>query len=172
MATEQELAARDARIAELERNESERVKSETVARELARYELASPAAAEQVRALILPTVGVTKTSDGRSLVFGKDYSPLESVVAETLRRPDFAHYLKPKGTTAPPASAPGQGPEARPAAPAAASHGGADEPFILPGENLGGAVIRRATTRQASLGDPRLDPSQSFGIRRPAALPK
>lgn len=173
MATEQELAARDARIAELERNESERVKAETVARELSRYELASPAAAAQLQALIMPEVGITRVSGGRDLCFGKDYVPLESIVAERLRRADHAHFLKPKATTGAPtqAATTPSGPVhgAQPAAPAAATQRAPDEPFQLPGESLGAAVIRRATTKQAALPDPRLDPSQPFAIRRPVA---
>ena len=39
------------------------------------------------------------------------------------------------------------------------------EPFELPGETLGAAMVRRATTPQPERPDPRLDPSQplSFG---------
>jgi hypothetical protein len=57
--------------------------------------------------------------------------------------------------------------DGQPASPAAPTQDAAQEPFQLPGESLGVAMIRRATAPKAERGDPRLDPSQplAFGAR-------
>jgi hypothetical protein len=158
MATEQELRER---VASLEADQLQRAKRAAVAEELGRHDIASPAAAEQIAALLLPSVQITKVSDGRELAHGPDYKPLAAMVAETLERPDYAHFLAPKGavTSAQPAAPAGQ-----PAAPASGPQSDARE--ILPGENFGSAVIRVASNKRAAQGDPRLDPAQPMGLGR------
>jgi hypothetical protein len=156
MATEQELRER---VASLEAAEASRLKSAAVARELGKYELAD-GAREQLEVLILPSISVTTVSGGRELLHDKDYRPLETVVAETLQRPDFVHFLKQNALAAfQPAAPPGQ-----PAAPAGGPPSDVRE--ILPGENFGSAVIRVASNKRAAEGDPRLDPRLPMGIGR------
>ena len=48
--------------------------------------------------------------------------------------------------------------------PAAPTQGEVREPLQLPGEALGAALIRRATTPQPERGDPRIDPSQPLAL--------
>jgi hypothetical protein len=161
MATEQELAAMRERVASLEAAEAGRQKSAAVARELGKYELAE-GGREQLEALISPSISVTKLSDGRDLLHDKNFTPLESVISNTLGKPEFAHYLKGNalagGAPAQPAV-----PARQPAAPAGGPPSDARE--ILPGETFGSAILRVATSKQASAADPRLDPSQSMGLR-------
>ena len=94
MATEQELASAKDRISQLERLESERAKAAGVVRELAKYELVSGTAAQQLCDLIAPTVQITPVGGGRQLIHGQDFKPLEAVVAERMRSPDHSHFLK------------------------------------------------------------------------------
>lgn len=161
MATEQELAAMRQRVASLEAAETERTKAAAVANELAKHDLVSGAAAEQLRELLMPTLDITTAADGRTLVFNKsDYNPLAHVVAETLAKPEYGHYKKQPGTPAP--AQPGAG-APRPAAATGSPASNVRE--ILPGETFGAAIVRVATSKAAAQGDPRLDPSQPFGLR-------
>jgi hypothetical protein len=157
MATEQEL--RD-RVATLEAAEKGRLIEAAVANELVKFELAD-GAADQLKALILPGITMTKLTDGREVLHSADYTPLPSVVAATLQRPEYGHFLKPKGSAG---SAPAQ-----PAPQPAAGTGGASSDArreILPGETFSDAIVRVARAKQATQGDPRLDPSLPFGIGR------
>ena len=86
------------------------------------------------------------------------------MVAETLSRPDFAHYLK-ANAAAPSASQPGA-PVRQSAAPAGGPSSDVRE--ILPGENFGTAILRVQSSKQAAKGDPRLDPSQPMGMGLPS----
>ena len=176
MATEQELAAANARIAELEKGENERAKAAGVARELSRYDLASPAALQQLTDLIAPTVQVSPLGGGRHLIHGADYKPLEAVIAERIRQPDHAHFLKANQATAPPA---GATQAAAPAVPTAnplppgrfigSLLGQAGRGESLPGETLGQAMLRAAQGTPAAQGDPRLNPAMAFGLGRAAS---
>jgi hypothetical protein len=167
MASDQELAAARERIAQFEKQEGERAKAAAVATELSKFEFVSGAAKDQVQALISPTVSPLVVSDGSTVLFGPGYKPVDAHIASQLARPEFAHYLRPKGSPSP-AQAATQGPQ--PAAPAAGPQAvGADG--RLPGESLGAAMVRVAQARQAQQGDPRLDPSQAFGIGK-LALPR
>jgi hypothetical protein len=163
MATEQEIETMRQRVATLEAAETERTKAGAVARELGRYELASPGAAEQLAALILPRVQITKLSDGRDIVHSPDYTPLDAVVASALQTPQYAHFLKPRAPATPEPAQPGS-PALRPAAATAGNPPAANQPFQLEGESLGAAIIRRATAQSAERGDPRLDPTQPLAL--------
>ncbi len=158
MATEQELAAMRERVASLEAAETGRLKSAAVARELGKYDLAD-GGREQLEALITPSISITKLSDGRDLLHDSSYRPLESVVAETLQRPDFGHFLKQNALAAAQPAALAR----QPAAPTGAPPSDARE--ILPGETFGRAIVRVATSKHAAQADPRLDPSQPMGLR-------
>jgi hypothetical protein len=158
MATEQELAAMRDRVASLEAAETGRLKSAAVARELGKYELAE-GAREQLDALITPSISITKLSDGRDLLHDSSYRPLESVVAETLQRADFGHFLKPNALAGSQPAAPAR----QPAAPGGAPP--SDVRDILPGETFGAAIVRVATSQRAAQGDPRLDLRQPMGLR-------
>ena len=131
----EEHALRD-RIATLEAAETVRKMTAAVDGELRKHDLA-PGAAEQLRELILPTVGITKGADGRDLFFDKDYTPLESVIVNTLKRPEYGHFLKSKGS--PPSS---------PAQPAAAP----GLPAPSPDEPLGVKVVRATLESTAANG--------------------
>lgn len=48
--------------------------------------------------------------------------------------------------------------------PASPTQSVAQEPFQLPGETLGAALVRRATAPQAKQGDPQLDLSQPLAL--------
>jgi hypothetical protein len=161
--TEQELLAR---ISQLEKNESERVKASAVASELGKYDLA-PGAAEQLHQLISPSVDITKTTDGKPLVFGPEYTPLSAHVAGILQRPEYGHYLRPKENAAP-AQAATQGRQpSTPAVPSAAS----TMREILPGENFGSAALRVASATKAVEGDPRTNLALPLALGR-RGLPK
>jgi hypothetical protein len=166
MASDQEVAALRERVAQFEGQEVERTKAAAVAAELSKYEFVSPAAADQVSALVGPSVRITRTNEGRDLIFGPDYRPLEAHVADLMAQPSYAHYLRPKGSSA---SASAQaGPQGQqPAAPATL-----DQDGRLPGENLGMAAIRRAMEQRPVVGDPRLNTSQPMGLGRSSLPPK
>jgi hypothetical protein len=162
MASDQELQAAKDRISQLERNESERTKAAAIAGELGKYELTT-GSLDQLSQLIGPSVVVTKLNDGRDLILGPDYRPLDAHVAAIMAQPAYAHYHRAKSPAAPGQHAPqGQQP---------ASAGASAVREILPGENLGLAVARVAQATQAQPFDSRLDPSKPFAIG-PKSRPK
>jgi hypothetical protein len=165
---EQDLAAANARIAQLERAEAERTKAAGVAQELRRYDLVSPAAADQLAQMIMPEVEITTAPDGRPLIHGKDYKPLAAIVEERLRSPDHAHFFRPKESPAP----------ASPATPSVSTSAtsavgqtlgavlGAARAAAPPVETLGQAMVRAAQAQKGIQGDPQLDMSKPFALGR------
>ena len=165
MATEQELADAKAQLARYEEESQRRAKADAIAGTLSKYDLAT-GAAEQLRVLIEPTVGVTKVADGRVVVFGPNYIPLESHVSKMLEQPSFVHFLKQKDSASPASPQAGMSP----LPPAAPTPSGVRE--ILPGETFGAAVARVTLANQAEpKADPRLDSSQPLALG-PRTLPR
>lgn len=181
MGTEQEVAALKARVAGFEEQEKRRAIADAVGAEIGKYELTSPSAAEQLRQLILPGIGTIRTNEGRDMLFGPGYQPLETHVAEVLQKPAYAHFLKQKATAAPPtqavapghaATAPPNGrpvllPDGRPGAAFSAIQG-------QPGENFGMAIARQKQADQQAEAtlDPRMNPAMPMALGRRGVLPK
>jgi hypothetical protein len=155
MSEEQELAAAHARIAELEGSARAATKTQAIAGALAGHDL-HPGAAGQLAALLDPTISIQRTGDGREVVMGPAFRPLEDHIRETLGKPEYAHFKRQAGFQ--PASSPG---------PAAQPVTMAESWQALPGENLGQTMLRRAQAIRSQGGaDPRLDPSKPMGLRR------
>jgi hypothetical protein len=163
MATEQELAAANARIAQFEKQEGERAKTAAVANALSGFEFVSDAAREQVQALIVPTVQTLPVSDGSTQLFGPNYKSLDSHIAGVLASPNYQLFLRPKGSPAPAQAAP-QGiqpaaPVNRPANPTG--------PEIVEPKNFGEAIVMKALAEkaaQATGAEPRMNPAKPFGL--------
>jgi hypothetical protein len=165
MATEQDPGAQ-ARVAEIEGLRAQ-LKSQAIASALSKHDL-QPGAAEQIELLVGSEFSLTKGFDGRELVVGPGYQPLEVHVADVLQRPDFVHFLRSKQPASPTATvAPTEvvAPTAA-VAPTEFVRVGGQESALLPGETLGAAIIRLATMPQPTR-DPLLDPSQplAWGAR-------
>jgi hypothetical protein len=162
MASDQELAAAREQIARYEKQDVEREKSAAIARELGKFDLA-PGAAEQLTQLIAPSVGAAKISNGNHIVVGPEYRPLDAHVSAQLARPEYAHFLKPK---ADPAAAQAAPQSTQPGAPSPGTNAVRE---LLPGENVGAAILRVALAEKATQRpDPRLDTSQPLAIGRRA----
>ena len=145
-----ELEAANARIAELE-GRSAAAKGNAIAGALAKHDL-HPGAGPQLAALLDSTVSVQRTSDGREVVMGPAFRPLDDHISETLSKAEYAHFKRQSGFQ--PASSPG---------PAAQPMTMAESWQSLPGENLGQTMLRRAVAIRSQGGsDPRMDPTRSL----------
>jgi hypothetical protein len=152
MTESEQLAAAQARIAELEGANQRAAKSAAINAALAGHDFASPAAAEQVAALVEPEIEIVN-----GVAVDKTMRPVRDAIAERLKQPGYAHFLKGKGAYQPQTTAaPAPNPDL--------------EPVIRPGETFSDAIIRRNTAQRMGGGtDPRLNPALSFGLRRQGA---
>jgi hypothetical protein len=106
MTESEQLAAAQARIAELESRDRNNTINGAVSAALARHTFASQAAAEQARALIAADVDIVQGQ-----VVSRDLRPVAQHVDEQLRTPQFAHFLRPRHDGTPAAAAPAALPE-------------------------------------------------------------
>lgn len=154
MAADQDLIAANQRIAELEGAQRTATQRQAISAALRKYELV-PGGAEQLTALLEPVTAIAKGVDGRDVVVGPGYTPIEGHVNDLLKKPEYAHYVRASGSPFPVSASTSEAPAARP-------HN-YWEPIRQPGENLGVAMTRTATEQRVALGpDPRLAPGASL----------
>jgi hypothetical protein len=160
MSAEAELAAAQARIAELEGAQRATVKSNAIAASLAGHDLV-PGGAQQLTALLEPGVILAKGVDGKeTAVAANTYAALDSHVSELLRKPEYSHFVKTKGAfpaTAPTSPAPSHQVDLR----------------KQPGESDTAHLVRYMQHQNPNPdADPRLDPSKPMAIGARALIRK
>jgi len=138
-----------ARIAELEGAQLAAQKQAAIAAAMAGHDFASKAAAEQAAALIASDAQVVAGQ-----VVGPGLRPIGQHISEALGKPEFSHFLRPKGVY-------------QPAGAAAPNPAHADWATEIPGENnLSAKAIRVVKARSdADAGPPETTMSKAFGLR-------
>ena len=155
------------RIAELEREQNTRIKAHAVTAALSKYDL-QPGSLPQVAALLDGEISIQRTADGRDVVMGPAFRPLDDTIRDTLAKPEWAHFVRSQAGL--PAAAP---------APAPSGLARRDDETIgqwharhaaarqsLPGENMAETLIRVASeTRSQGQQDNRLNMARPMGLR-------
>jgi hypothetical protein len=150
MTESEQLAAAQARIAELEGANQRAAKDAAINAALAGHDFASPAAAAQVAALIAPDIEIVNNTP-----VGPGLKSITAHVGDRLKDPSFSHFLKPRPGAPPSTTAVTAAPDA------ALSWDDA-----VPNEQLGAKILRRATAaRTAGGADPRLNLAMPMGLR-------
>jgi hypothetical protein len=135
----------EARLAAIDRVQQDVMKAQAFDAALAPHGL-TPDAADQVKRLLASDVRLQGDERGQLQAVGPGLQPLAQFVGETLAKPEFARF---RGGSSP--------------MPAAMPFGGGPR-------NLGEAFIADRLATQKT-GDPRLDPSQRFGLGRGPTTP-
>jgi hypothetical protein len=149
------LVAAQNRIAELEERNRASIRSEAIAGALAGHDL-NPGAAAQIAELIAKDVVLAKGPDGKDVAVNKSFQPIAAHVNDVLGRPEYQHFLRPKGSP-PPAAA---------SRPPTQSPGDASWDPLHPNETLSERMIRVSQARRATEpADPRLSATVGFGLR-------